>query len=304
MVICASALNRYKGKLFTTADREVTLVDAALASAAAPTYFGPVVPQGSERGYLDGGLWANDPLLVAVAHAIARLGVSAEAIDSLSLGTGRVTRGCTPAEVRAMRTVSLDTVRFLIEISGSLQEWGTEHLLEWLSPASRVKRINPELTEWVELDDVERALALLPGIAELEYEEHGGELGRWLEAERRSAVPEIPPLDPKLEAGIREANVSRFMPARRFYAQYRDGRESISSYVSMARRTLTMVSINLATGGELERIERVFGQMLERGEPVQVRVSLLDYDQGALMESIASILDMRPDTSALALFTV
>jgi predicted acylesterase/phospholipase RssA len=292
VVICASALDRYQGRVFTTHDADMSLVDAALASAAAPTYFGPVVPDDSQRGYVDGGLWANDPLLVAVAHAVGRLEIPAKAIEALSIGTGRVARGCTPAEVAEMRTLSLETVRFLIEITGSLQEWGAERLLSWLSPTTRVRRVNPDLAHWVPLDDARAALDQLPAIAETEYEDQAGELVAWLTSPRRPAPVVAPSLHPALDAGIREAGLSRFIPARRFYGQYRGGHDSISSYVALATRTLTMVSINLATGHHLEQVERSMTQMLDRDVPVRIRVSLLNYHQSALMEAISSILDV------------
>jgi predicted acylesterase/phospholipase RssA len=294
VLVCASALNRYQGKVFTREDRDVSLVDAALASAAAPTFFPPVVPEGSERGYIDGGLWANDPLPIAVAHASRRTAVGTEMMDALSLGTGRVPRGCTPAEVSDMRTLSVGTVRFLLEITSSLQEWASQHLLDRLT-GTHVRRINPELIEWVALDDAERAVRTLPGLAEVEYEQQGPELVRWLESPRRTAPSSSPPLHPSLEAGIRAAGITRVIPARRYYAEFRQGRESISAYVSAATRTLTMISINLATGGELERIERVFAELLDRTHPVRIRVSLLDYEDPALMAAISSILDMRAD---------
>lgn len=291
VLICASALNRFQGRIFTRADTDVLVVDAALASAAAPTFFEPVVPEGSERGYLDGGLWANDPLLVAIAYASRTLGVPTDAVEALSIGTGKVPRGCTPDEAAAMRILSLDTVRFLLQISGSLQEWSSQHLLERLT-SSRVRRINPELVEWVELDDVGGALRELPGLAETEYEQHGPALVAWLRGARRAAAPARPPLPTSLETGIRAAGLSQFMPARRYYREFRGGRDSISSYVASATRTLTMVSINLATGGELEQIERVFGELVERPDPVRVRISLLDYEDPALMHAVSTMLDM------------
>lgn len=294
ILICASALNRYEGKVFTRSDADVTLVDAALASAAAPTFFPPVVPAGYARGYIDGGLWANDPLPVAVAHANRALGIPTAAIEALSVGTGRVPRGCTPEEAASMRTLSLDTVRFLLETGGSLQDWSSRHYLDRLTEAT-VHRVNPELVDWVALDDASAALSELPALAESEYELHGDELAGWLTSERRVGVAPRPPLSPSLEAGIRTAQVSRFIPARKYYAKYRDDHDSISSYVSQATRTLTMVSINLATGGELERIERVFAELLGRGEVVQIRVSLLDHTDDALMKAIASIVDLPQD---------
>lgn len=105
----------------------------------------------------------------------------------------------------------------------------------------------------------------------------------------------MPPLDPTLEAGIRTANITRFFPAREYYTEYRDGHESISAYVRKARRTLTMVGINLAVGHELEKIEEVFAELVERDPPVCIRVSLLDYEDDSLMTAIGSIVDKPAD---------
>ena len=193
-----------------------------------------------------------------------------------------------------MRPLSAETARFLIDTTGSLQEWSDSRVLEQLT-ATAVHRVNPELTEWIGLDEAKAASQRLPGLAEVEYERYGKEVCEWLQRERRPAPEPTAPLPPPLEDGIRAAGISRFMPARRYYAIYRDGRESISSYVRRTRRTLTMVSINLAVGGELERVERVFAELLDQDPAICIRVSLLDPTESALMEVIGSILDMRPD---------
>lgn len=289
VVICASTLNRYQGKTFTRADKDTLLIDAALASAAAPTFFAPVVPEGGERGYLDGGLWANDPLLVAIAYASRNVGVDTAKIDALSIGTGRTARGRTPADVARLRLLSFGTARLLMEISGSLQEWSTRDLVERLTEA-KVRRINPDLVSWVELDNAKRAISELPGIAEGEYEQFGSEIAMWLRASREDVTPDLAPLSPELEMGIRTAGLSRVIPARRHYSELRDGYESISAYIARAKRTLTMVSINLATGSELERIERMFETLLDRDPPVRVRISLIDYEDEALVDAVARIL--------------
>lgn len=289
VLICASALDRYQGKAFSKADRDLRLVDAALASAAAPTFFPPVVPDHSHRGYIDGGLWANDPLLTAISAAHAR-GVDPGHVEALALGTGRVTKGATASEVAAMRPLSQETARFLIDTTGSLQESSGAAVVEQLTDA-KVHRVNPELVEWIGLDQSARAIAKLPGIAEMEYESRGAEIRDWLAADRRDAVPAPSPLSPVLEEGIREAGISRIIPERRFYAIYREGRESISSYVRRTTRTLTMVSINLAVGAELERIERVFGELLDENPELCIRVSLLDPSDQVLMEATSRILD-------------
>lgn len=64
-------------------------VIVALASAAAPTYFAPVEAKSAVAPFkaIDGGVWANSPVSVALAEAIAELGVSLDQIRVLSIGT-------------------------------------------------------------------------------------------------------------------------------------------------------------------------------------------------------------------------
>ena len=70
-------------------DGEVSMIDVALATSAAPTYFQPAnVAHGCSVGrYLDGGVGANMPALAAVLHAVHHLGVAPSQIDVLSIGT-------------------------------------------------------------------------------------------------------------------------------------------------------------------------------------------------------------------------
>ena len=69
-------------------DPGVRVADAVLASCAAPLYFDPVVLNRGEYQLADGGLWANNPALVAAVDAHYRLGVSLDDIRVLSVGTG------------------------------------------------------------------------------------------------------------------------------------------------------------------------------------------------------------------------
>lgn len=66
-------------------DYKCLAVDAAMATAAAPTYFRQHVTQDSV-GMTDGGTWANNPTALAVVEAIATLGWSRGSLHVLSLG--------------------------------------------------------------------------------------------------------------------------------------------------------------------------------------------------------------------------
>ena len=66
------------------ADYKIPAIDAALATAAAPTFF----PQHVGRdgiGLVDGGIWANNPVGYAVAEAIGALGWERTELKVLSL---------------------------------------------------------------------------------------------------------------------------------------------------------------------------------------------------------------------------
>jgi len=68
-------------------DKDIRLADAILASCSAPVYFKPLIVK--EYLLVDGGLWANNPSLVALTEAMGiRFNKNKEDIRILSLGTG------------------------------------------------------------------------------------------------------------------------------------------------------------------------------------------------------------------------
>ena len=70
-------------------DGNVLLRDAILASCAAPTYFDPK----AVGPYLlaDGGLWANNPSIIALTEALSKFKKGVDQIKVLSIGTGHTT---------------------------------------------------------------------------------------------------------------------------------------------------------------------------------------------------------------------
>jgi hypothetical protein len=92
LVIPAYDLTRDSVYLFKTdhqdrlnRDWRERMVDVAMATSAAPTYF----PASSLRHVrlVDGGLWANNPILVGITEAVSLCGAQLEGISALSLGT-------------------------------------------------------------------------------------------------------------------------------------------------------------------------------------------------------------------------
>jgi uncharacterized protein len=66
-------------------DYRLTAVEIAMATAAAPTFF-PAYDSKHCISLVDGGIWANDPVALAVVEGIAVLGWNGDEIDVLSIG--------------------------------------------------------------------------------------------------------------------------------------------------------------------------------------------------------------------------
>lgn len=84
------------------ADNARTLVDVCLASSAAPILF-PIAkiqdPDNSSRtdSYVDGGLWANNPVIIAIVEALECSGIN-QPVEIVSLGTSSPVTGKLIAE--------------------------------------------------------------------------------------------------------------------------------------------------------------------------------------------------------------
>ena len=114
----APLLIRSNGLAGGSASR-LTLRDSLLATAAAPTFFPPHRAGGDT--YVDGGLIANAPDLVAVTETIKNLGCDAQDLRVLSVGTAS-----TPHEISSMGhapgLLSWLIARGLVQLTLSAQE--------------------------------------------------------------------------------------------------------------------------------------------------------------------------------------
>lgn len=80
-------------------DYRVPVWEVAMATAAAPTYF-PSYTSDSKIRFIDGGIWANNPTMVALVEAISLLEIQLSDIYLLSLG-------CTGVPISVERWKSL-----------------------------------------------------------------------------------------------------------------------------------------------------------------------------------------------------
>lgn len=65
-------------------DGRIPMVDVAMATSAAPTFFDAARVQGQRL--IDGGVWANNPSVVAISEAVSMLDVPLKAIRVLNVG--------------------------------------------------------------------------------------------------------------------------------------------------------------------------------------------------------------------------
>jgi patatin-like phospholipase/acyl hydrolase len=93
LVIPSYDLGQEEVRVFKTSHHERLRRDfkepiwkVALATTAAPTYF-PACREIENRRLIDGGIWANNPIMTAVTEAVAVLKIPLENLSILSLGT-------------------------------------------------------------------------------------------------------------------------------------------------------------------------------------------------------------------------
>jgi predicted patatin/cPLA2 family phospholipase len=98
----------------------VSVLNAVLASAAAPTYFPPKTI-GTDT-FIDGGLIANAPELVGVSEACGRLGYSLDRLYVLALGTAARRQGASLASIGRPGGVSWVVRRRLVDATMAAQE--------------------------------------------------------------------------------------------------------------------------------------------------------------------------------------
>jgi len=132
-------------------DGKVFIKDAVLASCSAPTFFDPT----TVGNYLlaDGGLWANNPALVAVIEAKHRLRIDAKEIRILSLGTGESRNAYGMKESKKWGFVTGWKGREFVELILSLQSQSTQNYTK-LMLGDKLLRLNFETDKPFPLDDV------------------------------------------------------------------------------------------------------------------------------------------------------
>ena len=151
-------------------DQHEKMIMVACATAAAPTFF-PPLDSGGFR-FVDGGLWANNPVMVGLVDALACFDVERHRVRILSLGCGDESYTVSDQMVERGGLLSWNNV-----IDGALafQSQNALGQAKLLIGAERVLRVVPnQVAPPISLDDWKRAQELLPGEAVIAVERIGG----------------------------------------------------------------------------------------------------------------------------------
>ena len=147
-------------------DHKMFAWEVCRATSAAPTYF-----SGHERNgrmFVDGGLWANNPILVAVTEALSCFDILPSQIQVLSIGTGNK-----PFDI-SLKKARGGWFQWKYALTGAMH-LSTENAASQVSlfiGDENVIRIEPEKQiAAIELDDWLEAKAHMPDAAEISFGE-------------------------------------------------------------------------------------------------------------------------------------
>lgn len=169
-------------------DKDVRVADAVLASCSAPTFFAPH-KVGNYR-LADGGIWANNPTLVAAVDAVRRCRVELSRIRILSIGTGaeRFTYPRRPGlGARAWGFMTAWQRGKLVELMLSLQSQAATNMTTLLLGKEQVLRLNFFDTR-LPMDDP-TSIADLRSRADALFTVASEDIRKFLGAERRNLLP-------------------------------------------------------------------------------------------------------------------
>ena len=129
-------------------DSHVSLSDAILSSCAAPTFFDPMSV--GDLLLADGGLWANNPSIIALTEAVTKFRTPVEQVRILSIGTGRSVN--LYSKSRSWGLLTGWRRQKLVSYVLRLQSQASENMAKLFLPG-RYLRLDPEIDDW-DLDDV------------------------------------------------------------------------------------------------------------------------------------------------------
>jgi len=142
-------------------DLHEPMVKVALATSAAPTYYRPLRDGGYT--FVDGGVWANNPVMIALTEAVTSYNVARSQLRILSIGCGENAYSVVDGKIaRGGIWHWRDIINGAMRLQ-SQNALGQAGLL--IGPEHLVRIDVPKEIPRIELDDWQAAVALLPAPA-------------------------------------------------------------------------------------------------------------------------------------------
>ena len=166
-------------------DGEELMTKVAAATSAAPTYFKPV-----EDGYIfaDGGVWANNPVMIGLVEALSSFKTRRNDIRILSIGCGE-----DPYTIGRLQRwfggkLAWASLIFAAMHFQSMNALGQAGLL---IGRDQILRLDPPSGDSIELDDWEKAVTILPGAAREQVAPYGSQIAAIFLTARAPKTPGI-----------------------------------------------------------------------------------------------------------------
>lgn len=153
-------------------DGKELMTKVAAATAAAPTFFQPLEDGGYT--FVDGGVWANNPIMIALVDVLTCFDVARENVRILSLGCGDDPYVVGRLKVRMGGLLPWWNIMFAAMRLQSLNALGQAGLL--IGAHQIIRADTPSQKNKIRLDDWMRAKSELPGAAEAAVVEMGDQV--------------------------------------------------------------------------------------------------------------------------------
>lgn len=145
------------------------MLKVALATSAAPTYFRPH-DDGGYR-FIDGGIWANNPVMIGLVEALTSFSAQRERVRILSLGCGSDTKQVGRLKTMLGGRVFWHDVIFAAMRLQSLSALGQAYLMIGFDAVTRVDA--PDEVGRLGLDDWRGSVTLIPDHARAALDNDG-----------------------------------------------------------------------------------------------------------------------------------
>lgn len=160
-------------------DHKTPMWKVARATSAAPTYLKGLEHEESGKIFIDGGVWANNPIMVALVDSVTAYEIGFDQVEIFSIGTGNAPFALRKPDVFRGQIAWREAIKAAMFLT---TDNATAQAKLLLGP-DRCLRIEPsEADSMIEMDDYDAAFARLPDRARAHFEEKQAEIGQFFES--------------------------------------------------------------------------------------------------------------------------